>query len=370
LGLVVVIATWAFGAYQSRVATVAPATGRVLLTTLYLEGQNAAGAAWLAQQALLLHAFPRGVAALGLANEAGLHLPDANALATAVAHLLPAIISTPLRDGLDWSGSLGDADGMIISLGLAAWRWSPAGIQEKLAYRWMEAVLQQWRANETGPDAADQTAQAWLEQRPLLPEALVTQLWERLPVAAAPEWSYPQPWALAHLVESLCPDNVDDAAVLTPAGEQLGRQAGQALTAAVARTAEGYFLGWQSRRLPPVTNNEAEYQAALLGLRLARRLGATRVTVITDSEVVVRQMQGLSRVLSPRLKPLYQEARRITADFQQVTFRHVSREENKLADALAAEALAGQEVRMEPQPRGFRMGKFEISLEKLKRGLS
>jgi probable phosphoglycerate mutase len=118
-----------------------------------------------------------------------------------------------------------------------------------------------------------------------------------------------------------------------------GQQVG---IAAVARTRRGEFLGWLSRRLPRMTNNEAEYRAALLGLELAQSLGAESVEVVTDSQVVAQQMQGLSRVNSPRLKTLHQQACMASRSFREVAFRHVGREENKLADALAAEALAGR----------------------------
>ncbi len=121
--------------------------------------------------------------------------------------------------------------------------------------------------------------------------------------------------------------------------------------AAIARTKEGYFVGWLSRQLEPMTNNEAEYQAVLLGLALAQRLGANRVEIVSDSEVVVRQMQGQSRVLSGRLKGLHQETCRRIGYFEKVSFRHVTREYNHLADALATEALAGRVVRM---PQGQR----------------
>jgi ribonuclease HI len=114
--------------------------------------------------------------------------------------------------------------------------------------------------------------------------------------------------------------------------------------AAVARTAQGRFLGWSSRQLERMTNNEAEYRAALLGLELARRLEAEIVEIVTDSQIVVQQMQGHSRVNSPRLKGLHQRACAEARRFRQVSFRHVGRDHNKLADALAAEALVGKLV--------------------------
>ena len=122
----------------------------------------------------------------------------------------------------------------------------------------------------------------------------------------------------------------------------------QAGIAAIARTPEGYFLGWLSRQLPRMTNNEAEYRATLLGLALAQRLKARQVTIISDSEVVVRQMRGISRVHSSRLKPLHQETCARVRHFAAVEFKHVPRAENALADALAAEALNGRCVHMPP----------------------
>ncbi|MCP4358140.1 MAG: ribonuclease HI family protein [Chloroflexi bacterium] len=116
--------------------------------------------------------------------------------------------------------------------------------------------------------------------------------------------------------------------------------------AAVARTTEGYFLGWLSRQLPVMSNNEAEYHAALLGLTLAKRLRIEIVEIVSDSEVVVRQMRGQSRVLSKRLKRLHQKTCVRAGHFQTVSFRHVLRDKNCLADALAAEALAGKIVQM------------------------
>ncbi|MCB8944034.1 MAG: ribonuclease HI family protein [Ardenticatenaceae bacterium] len=123
--------------------------------------------------------------------------------------------------------------------------------------------------------------------------------------------------------------------------------------AAIARTTEGFFQGWLSRQMPTMTNNEAEYHATLLGLKLAHMLKADVVEIVSDSEVVVRQMQGQSRVLSGRLKRLHQETCKRVGSFHTVTFRHVLREYNSLADALATEALLGRIVQMGPLPLGW-----------------
>lgn len=130
--------------------------------------------------------------------------------------------------------------------------------------------------------------------------------------------------------------------------------------AAIARSPEGYFLGWWSRQLPRMTNNEAEYHATLLGLALADQLGMENVEIVSDSEVVVRQMRGLSRVNSARLKPLHQETCRAVAQFTSVTFKHVPRVQNRLADALAAEAVNGSAVRMRPRRHSERSGTSQL----------
>lgn len=116
--------------------------------------------------------------------------------------------------------------------------------------------------------------------------------------------------------------------------------------AAVSLSAGGYFQGWLSRQLSSMTNNEAEYNAALLGLELAQQLKGQRIEIVSDSEVVVRQMLGLSRVHSSRLKQLHQQTCTRAAFFQAVHFRHIRREQNKLADALATEAMFGRIVRI------------------------
>jgi len=91
-----------------------------------------------------------------------------------------------------------------------------------------------------------------------------------------------------------------------------------------------------------VTNNQAEYQALLAGLRKARQLGAEAVTVRSDSQLLVRQLLGQYRVKNPKLKPVYEEARRLAGNFKRFTIEHVRREENRAADRLANRARLGK----------------------------
>lgn len=101
---------------------------------------------------------------------------------------------------------------------------------------------------------------------------------------------------------------------------------------------------WQvaNRSLPLMTNNEAEYMALLLAFELAAGARAVDLDIRADSEVVVGQMIGQFAVNSPRLKALHQQACGWALRFQRVTYTHIPREENSVADALAAEATAGR----------------------------
>ena len=87
------------------------------------------------------------------------------------------------------------------------------------------------------------------------------------------------------------------------------------------------------------TNNVAEYQALLHGLRFALARGASRVEVFSDSELLVRQVEGRYRVKSPGLQPLHREAKGLLARFERARIVHVPRERNREADALANRAV-------------------------------
>lgn len=108
--------------------------------------------------------------------------------------------------------------------------------------------------------------------------------------------------------------------------------------AAVARGEDGDLLDWAWQQLPAMTNNEAEYAGLLLGLDLAKRLGAVQVTCVLDSEVVVGQMEGRYGVNSPGLRPWHWRACEAVRGLGQVRFRHIPREWNRLADGLATQA--------------------------------
>jgi ribonuclease HI len=87
------------------------------------------------------------------------------------------------------------------------------------------------------------------------------------------------------------------------------------------------------------TNNVAEYKALLLGIEEAEKAGATDVTVLADSELLVRQINGQYKVKSEGLRPLFLEASRRLRAFPSVRVAHVRREENRDADRLANRAI-------------------------------
>ena len=94
----------------------------------------------------------------------------------------------------------------------------------------------------------------------------------------------------------------------------------------------GFYLG-------RATNNVAEYRGMIEGLKEAARLGARRVEVVSDSQLMVRQMLGEYRVKNAGLAPLYQEARRLAEGFEEVRFSHTPREGNQEADRMVNQAL-------------------------------
>lgn len=94
-----------------------------------------------------------------------------------------------------------------------------------------------------------------------------------------------------------------------------------------------------SKTLGRATNNEAEYAALLLALKEAQRLGATGVTVHADSELVIKQLNGVYRVKHPVMRERHQEAMRLLAEFKAWRAVHVPRESNTEADRLANLAL-------------------------------
>jgi len=134
---------------------------------------------------------------------------------------------------------------------------------------------------------------------------------------------------------------------------------GPAAAAFVLHDAAGNRLLARAFVLGKTTNNVAEYTALLRALEAASALGATDVSVVSDSELLVRQLTGLYKVKSDAIRPLYEQASDLRNQFDGFRIRHVMREQNKEADRLVNEALdAGRDIEegaAEPQ-RKIRLG--------------
>lgn len=87
------------------------------------------------------------------------------------------------------------------------------------------------------------------------------------------------------------------------------------------------------------TNNVAEYSGMLAALDFALANGIRRLRLVSDSELMVKQMRGQYRVQSPELRPLYEEAKRRAAKLEDFRIEHVLRGKNKKADELANRAM-------------------------------
>jgi ribonuclease HI len=107
----------------------------------------------------------------------------------------------------------------------------------------------------------------------------------------------------------------------------------------VLEAEDGTVLAAEGAAIGVATNNVAEYRALIAGLERARELGVGEVEVISDSELLVKQMRGEYRVKNEALRGLSAEAGRLAGTIGRVSYRAVRREHNELADRLVNEAL-------------------------------
>jgi ribonuclease HI len=108
---------------------------------------------------------------------------------------------------------------------------------------------------------------------------------------------------------------------------------------AVVEDPQGRTVARLSQFLGIHTNNHAEYSGLLAVLQWALENDAPRLRVVSDSELMVKQMQGKYKVASPVLRPLYDQARRLAAKLERFEMRHTLRGGNREADRLANEAM-------------------------------
>ena len=102
---------------------------------------------------------------------------------------------------------------------------------------------------------------------------------------------------------------------------------------------DGTVLAAHGETIGVATNNVAEYRALIAGFERALELGLDEVDVISDSELLVKQMRGEYKVKNEALRDLVVQATRLARELGRVTFTAVRREHNELADRLVNEAL-------------------------------
>jgi len=107
----------------------------------------------------------------------------------------------------------------------------------------------------------------------------------------------------------------------------------------VLETDDGTVLAAEGRAIGVATNNVAEYSGLVAGLRKAVELHVPELEVVSDSELMVKQMRGEYRVKNEALRGLFLEAGAVARKLRSVEYRHVKRAHNELADRLVNEAL-------------------------------
>ena len=107
----------------------------------------------------------------------------------------------------------------------------------------------------------------------------------------------------------------------------------------IIRSPQGKKIAELSQYLGHHTNNYAEYNGLLAALRYAIAHHIQSLKIVSDSELMVRQMKGIYKVRHPELRKLYDEAQRLTAEIEHVEIGHALREHNQDADRLANEAM-------------------------------
>jgi ribonuclease HI len=114
---------------------------------------------------------------------------------------------------------------------------------------------------------------------------------------------------------------------------------GPAASAYVLETEDGTVLAAHGETIGVATNNVAEYRALVAGLAQAVEAGIAELEVVSDSELLVKQMRGEYKIKNRALQELSLEAGRLARRIGKVTYRAVRREHNELADRLVNEAL-------------------------------
>jgi ribonuclease HI len=129
-----------------------------------------------------------------------------------------------------------------------------------------------------------------------------------------------------------------DTVIINTDGASRGNPGPAAIGVAI-RDSRGRLLESISRRIGVTTNNQAEYRAIIAGLEKAIGLGARRVLLRSDSELLVKQLKGQYKIKNAALRLLYQQVVKLAGPLGSFDIEYVPRERNAEADALANRAF-------------------------------
>jgi ribonuclease HI len=144
--------------------------------------------------------------------------------------------------------------------------------------------------------------------------------------------------ALVALADKIEQETGTDIVTLAVDGAARGNP-GPAGAGAALLDSQGRSLAEKTQYLGKATNNEAEYQALVMGLGLALERDHLRITIQTDSELMAKQITGEYKIKEPRLKKYFTQAHGLLEKFQKWDIKSVPRAENRLADRLSNIAI-------------------------------
>ncbi|MDP2806931.1 MAG: ribonuclease HI family protein [bacterium] len=144
--------------------------------------------------------------------------------------------------------------------------------------------------------------------------------------------------ALVALADKIEQETGVDIVTLAVDGAARGNP-GPAGAGAALLDSQGRSLAEKTRYLGKATNNEAEYQALVMGLALALERDHPRILIQTDSELMAKQITGEYKIKEPRLKKYFTQAHALLEKFQKWEIKSVPRAENRLADRLSNIAI-------------------------------
>lgn len=123
--------------------------------------------------------------------------------------------------------------------------------------------------------------------------------------------------------------------------------------AAIVRDRRGQIRFWWKRQAREMTCNEAEYAAAIFALEMMQRRKqrhpVEEIRIYSDSKIMVEQMSGRASTQAPGLLQAQRRLQKLVDQFKNISFHHIPREQNRLADALAFEALGITTAETKPE---------------------